>query len=102
MGTEQPLTTTQLLTLILTELRSIKVALQSKGSSQPPARQPAPNNNSGGQGNSGGNKYAQKPGEELATCNKCGGPIVWRKSNAGKNYCIDPDGTYHSKTCTGQ
>ncbi len=103
MSTEQPMSTTQLLTLILTELRSIKVALQSRGqTSQPPARQPAPNNSSGGQGNSGDNKYARKPNEESATCRDCGNEIIWRKSQAGKNYCVDPDGTYHSKTCTGR
>jgi len=94
-----PPSTSQLLTLILTELKGIKAALQSGGrASQPPARQPQSNN----AGNSGGGKYARRPDEESATCRDCGNEIIWRKSQAGKNYCVDPDGTYHSKTCTGR
>ena len=95
-----PPSTSQLLTLILTELKGIKAALQSGGrASQPPARQPA---NRGSGNNSGGNKYAQKPDEETATCRDCGEDIVWRVSRAGKNYCVNPDGSYHSETCTGR
>ena len=100
MSTEQPLSTTQLLTLILTELRSIKVALQPKGSSQPPARQPAPNQNSGGQSYSDGNQYAKREDEKFSTCNRCGAAnVIWRKSKAGKSYLVNPDGAYHSSTC---
>ena len=100
MTDQQPTSTTQLLTLILTELKGIKAVLQSRGrQSQPPAKQPA---NQGSGNNSGGNKYAVKPDEEVSTCRDCGENIVWRKSRAGNNYCINMDGSFHSETCTGK
>lgn len=101
MSTEQSLSTTQLLTLILTELKAINAALRSGGrTSQPPARQPAQNQNSGGQT---GGKYAMKPGEEFATCNRCGANnVIWRTGrNSGKSYLVNEDGAYHFTTCTG-
>jgi hypothetical protein len=97
---QQPTGTSQLLTLILTELRAIKAALQSGGrQSQPPARPPA---NRGSGNNSGGNKYAVKSNEEVSTCRDCGENIVWRQSRAGNNYCVNMDGNFHSETCTGR
>ena len=93
-------TEVELLALILTELRGIKAALQPGGrTSQPPASQPPQNQG----GNTGGGKYAKKPDEEFATCNRCQATnVIWRKSrNSGKSYLVNPDGAYHSTTCTG-
>lgn len=38
--------------------------------------------------------------QEQKTCNRCGAPIEWRKSqNTGKWYPVNPNGTLHSEIC---
>ena len=94
---EARMATEELLKQIVTELQAIKVALLGQ---KPATGQPA-NSTNASSGNGGG-KYAKRPDEDFATCNRCGANnVVWRESKAGKSYLINANGEYHSKTCSG-
>lgn len=78
--------TTELLIEIRDELRKLTGLLSKPSQSTKPP--------------TSGGTFAQRDNETLATCKYCQRKVIWRENKQGKKYTVNPDGAFHSTTCT--